>query len=653
MNNRFAHQQYRVSLAMQLRQAARGRPRKALVSKARATNAYGEALQVHAASQILAGTRADLPDDRCRLYSSLETRIGHTPLIELYGVLPNGNRLFLKQEYENGVGHSHYDRVYLALMKEKERLGLISPGMNLFETTSGTAGVSFAAIGRELGYRCHVAIPAGGEKARERAIENEGAQLYLTPADQYVNGFIEFIRIFSRAHPDFVFVNHSMGNILGKGCGVNETAVAAMASAADEIAAQLMALGVPKLDVVMSAFGNGTNTLGLGRRFRIIAPQARICAYEMVLSGVGYAQKYGEEAYKTLLDSDRRFSAADFARHRMPGTSYPGIDFPAAREAISLVDRVSLVADACAEQEFEKVTGNSLPQQVIRTQFDRNGQYGRSTEAGMAVAGKLAEHERGKTFVVIGYDQPDRYDRSTSIAIFGGQGRFGTVLHHRLMQRGSANHIVATSDKAHNKEIAANADLVVVAVQAHKVGVLLNEIGPVLKPNAHIVSFAARYPLELVHQATGRPSARGMADPWWNVSAFTQGPGFSNENIDNIFEGLTKKQPVKFETDRQIDNFMVCLCYAFVILVGRRFGVVRNAEDHLNFIAPRLGLSRSEIDAFLPKTDPNELISLAATKGGVSEAIFQAIRNEPDVEPSDLFERFSEDAPQPMLALRA
>jgi S-sulfo-L-cysteine synthase (O-acetyl-L-serine-dependent) len=659
MNNRSAHRQYRDSLAMQLRQAVSGRPRRALLSKMRATNAYGEAFQAHAASQILAGKRADLRDERSRLYAALEARIGNTPLIEFHGLLPNNNRLFIKQEYENNVGHSHYDRVYVSLLKEKERIGLIKPGMNLFETTSGTAGVSFAAIGRELGYLCHVAIPAGGERAREKAIENEGARLYLTPAEQYVNGFSEFIRTFSRAHPDFVFVNHSMGNILGKGYSINETAVAAMAGAADEILDQLMRLGVSKPDYVMSAFGNGTNTLGLARRFRITEPQARVCAYEMVLSGVGYTQKYGEDGYKTLLDPERRFSAADFARHRMPGTSYPGIDFPAAREAISLVDRVSLVADACAEQEFEKVTGNPLPQQVVRAQFDRSGQYGRSTEAGIAAAQKLAEHESGKNFVVIGYDKPDRYDRhrsrtarSANIAIFGGQGRFGAVLHRRLEQRGSVNHIVATADKAHNKEIAANADLLVVAIQRHQVGALLNEIRPVLKPNAHIVSFAAQYPLELVHQAAGRPSARGMADPWWNVSAFMQGPGFSDENIHHIFDGLTKKEPAKLTTDKEIDDFTVSICYAFVIIIGRRFGVVRNAEDHLNFIAPRLGLSTLDIDEFLPKADPDELISLAATKGGISKAIFQVIQDEPDIEPSDLFDRFAENAPRAIPVVR-
>jgi len=78
------------------------------------------------------------------------------------------------------------------------------------------------------------------------------------------------------------------------------------------------------------------------------------------------------EEYKKLLDQARRFSASDFARHNMPGTSYPGIDFPAARQAISLVERVVLVADSDAEREYQKVTANTLPGEVVKTEFGKS-----------------------------------------------------------------------------------------------------------------------------------------------------------------------------------------------------------------------------------------------------------------------------------------
>jgi cysteine synthase len=644
MSTRLEHEQYRDALAKDLREMTKYRRRKAKLNIEQATNDYGRAFQAHAASQIKAGTRRDLSFERIALYRHLESKIGNTPLVELHNVLPNNNRIFIKNECDNRIGHSHYDRVYISLFKEKERLGLIRPGTAVFETTSGSAGVSFAAIGRKLGYQCHVAIPAGGEKARERAIENEGAQIYLTPAERYVNGFLEFIRRFSNEHPDYVFLNHSMGNILGRGPGINETAIDSMRDVADEISKQLNEFGEIKLNFVLSAFGNGTNTLGIAKRFQLTEPQASICAYEMVLSGVGYVQKYGAEEYKKLIDQAQRFSASDFVRHNMPGTSYPGIDFPAARQAISLVDRVVLVADSDAEREYQNVTANTLPSEVVKTEFGKSDKYGRSTEAGISVAQRLAEQEQGKSFVVIGYDRRDRYDhpiikdaRQATIGILGGQGKFGAALEARLAR--TATSIKATVDKTHNREIASGSDLVIVTVQPHNVETLLKEISPTLRSDAQIVSFAAGYPLEYISNITGRPAARGMADPWWNVSAVMRGAGFSEANLHRVFDGLTRKQTIQVNTDRELDNFTVAISYAFVVLLRNRFGVMNNSDEHLEFIAPRIGMSRMEMSGFLPQCDPSELIVLAATKGGVSEAIMQTIQDEPDIKPARLFDR--------------
>jgi cysteine synthase len=629
MSKRSEHQQYRDSLAKNLRTLTKDRPRKVKLKNEQSTNAYGRALQAHATSQIKAGTRRDLSFERIALYHQLENKIGNTPLVELDNALPNNNRLFLKAECDNSIGHSHYDRVYLSLFKEKERLGLIRPGMVVFETTSGSAGVSFAAIGKCLGYECHVAIPAGGEKARERAIEMEGARIYLTPAERYVNGFSEFILSFSKEHPDYVFLNHSMGNILGRGPGINETAIDSMKDVADEMSKQLNAFGGLELNFVLSAFGNGTNTLGIAKRIQLTEPQASICAYEMVLSGVGYAQKYGEEAYNKLLDQSQRFTARDFARHNMPGTSYPGIDFPAAREAVSLVDRVVLVADSDAEQEYQNVTGNTLPRDVVRTEFGKNHKYGRSTEAGISVAQRLAEQESGKNFVVIGYDRHDRYDHQSRIGIFGGQGKFGGALKTRLSRRMAS--IRATADRNHNLEIASRSDLLIVTVPQSNVGPLLKEIRPALRPAAQIVSFAAGYPLAKISATTGRPAARGMADPWWNFSAVVRGPGFTDENFHRVFDELTRRPTIQLNTDKELDEFTVAISYAFVVLLKNK-----NPEKHLNFIAEQFGIPSAEMSSFLPQCNSKDLIVLAATKGGVSEAMMQAIQDRPNIEPAEL-----------------
>jgi pyrroline-5-carboxylate reductase len=131
----------------------------------------------------------------------------------------------------------------------------------------------------------------------------------------------------------------------------------------------------------------------------------------------------------------------------------------------------------------------------------------------------------------------------------GGQGKFGAALEVRLAR--TPMSIKATVDKTHNREIASGSDLVIVTVQPRNVETLLKEISPTLRSDTQIVSFAAGYPLEYISNITGRPAARGMADPWWNVSAVMKGPGFSEANLHRVFDGLTRNRTIQVNTDRE------------------------------------------------------------------------------------------------------
>src|SRR5262249_29980556 len=137
----------------------------------------------------------------------------------------------------------------------------------------------------------------------------------------------------------------------------------------------------------------------------------------------------------------------------------------------------------------------------------------------------------------------------------------------------------------------------------------------------------------------------------WNVSAVMQGAGFSQEHFHDIFDGLTKKPTMQLKTDKDMDDFTVAISYAFVVLLGQRFGIIRNPDEYFGFIAPRIGLSRAEIDSFLPKGDRSQLISLAATRGGISEAMMETMEKEPNIKPYDLFARFAEPGPCPTSAV--
>src|SRR3989338_3719040 len=206
---------------------------------------------------------------RMELYGELEKRIGRTPLVKFLGEVPNENAIYIKRECDNPFG-SHYDRVYLELFRHHEDSGNIQPGNKVLETTTGAAGVSFAGIGKKLGYDCYVALPAGGEKAREDAIKQQlpsEDHLILTPAEHYVSGFPNFLKRFLVRNKDYFFLNHSMGP-MDKHTGRytnNEITLMALEVIADEVMREKI-----EIAYFVPTVGNGSSVLGPARAFKKI-----------------------------------------------------------------------------------------------------------------------------------------------------------------------------------------------------------------------------------------------------------------------------------------------------------------------------------------------------------------------------------------------
>lgn len=335
---------------------------------------------------------------RKQLYEQLQERIGKTSLVEYEGEIPNGNKIWIKRECDNPFG-SHYDRVYLALFQHYEEQGRIRPGDKVLETTSGSAGVSFAGIGKLLGYNCTVAIPAGGEQARVRAIEEQGAEVIFTEQSRYIAGFPEFIKEFLREHPNYFFLNHSMG----KNGSNNEVTLGALEEIAKEVASKEIMYASRKIDFFISAVGNGSNVLGVGRA---LPKSTKIIAFESVQSAVLYDLKFPWK-----YEDEFGIVPGSLPRHSLPGTSYQGIDFPHIRNAAPLVSNVILVSDASLDSAYTARTGRreteKLPHWDAIPQFS---DVGRTTRAGIAVALSLTEWIIEKNILIIGYDKADRYD---------------------------------------------------------------------------------------------------------------------------------------------------------------------------------------------------------------------------------------------------
>jgi S-sulfo-L-cysteine synthase (O-acetyl-L-serine-dependent) len=120
--------------------------------------------------------------------------IGNTPLVDLSGLLgKTGVRLFGKVE-GNNPGGSVKDRAALSMIEGATARGELSPGQRLIEPTSGNTGIALAMIAAMKGLEIELVMPASATRERVLAMQSYGAKVTLTPADDGIEGSIDFAR---------------------------------------------------------------------------------------------------------------------------------------------------------------------------------------------------------------------------------------------------------------------------------------------------------------------------------------------------------------------------------------------------------------------------------------------------------------------------
>jgi cysteine synthase A len=110
--------------------------------------------------------------------------IGNTPLIALDRIHRGPGRIIAKAEFLQ-PGGSVKDRAAKAIVLAAKADGRLSPGMPVFEMTSGNMGAGLAVVCAALGHPLMVTMSAGNSPARARMLEGLGATVILVPQ---VNG---------------------------------------------------------------------------------------------------------------------------------------------------------------------------------------------------------------------------------------------------------------------------------------------------------------------------------------------------------------------------------------------------------------------------------------------------------------------------------
>lgn len=227
-------------------------------------------------------------------FAHLWHMIGNTPMLELvYTYRGESRSLYVKCEHYNLTG-SIKDRMALHVLHRSYQDGLIKPGDRIVEATSGSTGISFAAVGRALGHPVTILMPAGMSQERMDIISSLGADIQLFTREE--GGFRG-----AQRRAEEMAANDS-GIFLPRQFANQFNAEANYLTTGREIWLQLQNIDCSP-DAFVAGVGTGGTVMGVGRYLKRRNPAIQVHPLEPAESptlSVGY--KTGSHRIQGLFD---------------------------------------------------------------------------------------------------------------------------------------------------------------------------------------------------------------------------------------------------------------------------------------------------------------------------------------------------------------
>lgn len=208
-----------------------------------------------------------------KVHQSITELIGHTPIVKLNNLVPEGAAdVYVKLEFFN-PGSSVKDRIALSMIEKAESEGKLHPGDTIIEPTSGNTGIGLSMVGAAKGYRVVIVMPDTMSIERRKLMQAYGAELVLTPGAEGIKKSIETAKELAKEHGYFLplqFENPANPDIHEKTTG-------------KEIQE---AFGVQGLDAFVAGIGTGGTITGAGRELKRVYPQIHIYGVEPAESAI-------------------------------------------------------------------------------------------------------------------------------------------------------------------------------------------------------------------------------------------------------------------------------------------------------------------------------------------------------------------------------
>jgi cysteine synthase A len=303
-------------------------------------------------------------------YSDNSLSIGNTPLIRLNKIAGSDAVVLAKVEGRNPA-YSVKCRIGANMIWDAERRGVLKPGMEIIEPTSGNTGIALSFVGAARGYKVTLTMPESMSIERRKILKAFGANLILTEASKGMPGAIKKAEELAAAEPGRYFMPQQFENPANPEIHQKTTGPEIWDATNGDV------------DVIVAGVGTGGTITGLARYFKKDKKKkVTVVAVEPADSPV-ISQTLAGETLKP-------------GPHKIQGI---GAGFIPGVLDISLIDRVELVTN---EESFETSRRLAKEEGLLS---------GISCGAAAAVAARLAQDPEfaGKTIVAILPDSGERY----------------------------------------------------------------------------------------------------------------------------------------------------------------------------------------------------------------------------------------------------
>lgn len=313
------------------------------------------------------------------IYQDNSLSIGHTPLVKLNRIHDGAPATILAKIEGRNPAYSVKCRIGAAMIWDAEKRGLLGPGKEIVEPTSGNTGIALAFVAAARGIPLTLTMPETMSIERRKLLVAYGAKLVLTEGARGMKGAIEKAEEIAASEPNRYVLLQQFKNPANP--AIHE------ATTGPEIWQDTEGA----VDIFVSGVGTGGTITGVSRHIKNTKGKAiKTVAVEPSASPVLSQKRAGQELKP--------------GPHKIQGI---GAGFIPDNVDLSLID------------EIEQVSNEEAIDYARRLAREEGIISGISSGAAVAAAVRQAKRPEnaGKTIVVI---LPDSGERYLSTILFEG-----------------------------------------------------------------------------------------------------------------------------------------------------------------------------------------------------------------------------------------